>query len=79
MHDPRSGHLEAALRILRYLKWSPGSGLLFMTNEHLNVDGYCDGSCLDDRRYQAFMRKLGILEKQEAASGLPINHRKSEI
>jgi hypothetical protein len=53
MHDPRSGHLEAAHRILRYLKGSPGRGLLFKANGHLNVDGYCDAdwaSCLDDRR-----------------------------
>jgi hypothetical protein len=27
MHDPRTGHLEAAYRILRYLKSSPGRGL----------------------------------------------------
>jgi hypothetical protein len=51
MHDPRSGHLEAAHRILRYL--SPGRGLLFKANKHLNVDGYCDAdwaTCLDDIR-----------------------------
>jgi hypothetical protein len=42
MHDPRSGHLEAAHRILRYLKGSPRRGLFFKANDHLNVDGYCD-------------------------------------
>lgn len=53
MHDPRDGHLEAAQRILRYLKGTPGKGLWFKSNGHLNVDGYCDAdwaSCLDDRR-----------------------------
>lgn len=53
MHDPRSGHLEAAHRILRYLKGSPGKGLWFKRNDHLDVDGYCDAdwaNCLDDRR-----------------------------
>lgn len=52
MHDPRSGHLDAVYRILRYLKGSPGKGLWFKTNGHLNVDGYSDAdwaSCLDDR------------------------------
>jgi hypothetical protein len=53
MHDPRSGHLEAAHRNLRYLKGSPGRGLLFKANVRLNIDGYCDAdwaSCLDDGR-----------------------------
>jgi len=53
MHDPRSGHLDAVYRILRYLKSSPGKGLWFKRNGHLEVEGYCDAdwaSCLDDRR-----------------------------
>ena len=53
MHDPRSGHLDAVYRILRYLKNSPGKGLLFKSHGHLNVEGYCDAdwaSCLDDGR-----------------------------
>jgi hypothetical protein len=53
MHDPRSGHLEAAHQILRYLKGNPGRGLLFKANGHLNIDGYCDANwatLLDDRR-----------------------------
>lgn len=53
MHDPRSGHLDAVYRILRYLKSCPGKGLWFKRNCHLDVEGYCDAdwaSCLDDRR-----------------------------
>ena len=53
MHDPRSEHLDAVHHILRYLKGSPGKGLWFKKNGHLNVDGYSDAdwaSCLDDRR-----------------------------
>ena len=53
MHEPRSGHLEAVHRILRYLKGTPGKGLWFKINGHLGVDGYTDAdwaSCLDDRR-----------------------------
>jgi hypothetical protein len=53
MHDPRSGHLDVVYRILRYLKSSPGKGLMFKAHGHLNVEGYCDAdwaSCLDDRR-----------------------------
>jgi hypothetical protein len=53
MHDPKSGHLDAVYQILRYLKSSPGKGLWFKRNDHLNVEGYCDAdwaSCIDDRR-----------------------------
>jgi len=53
MHDPRSGHMDAAYRILRYLKSNPGKGLWFKRNDHLNIEGYCDAdwaSFLDDRR-----------------------------
>jgi len=53
MHDPRSDHMDAVYRILRYLKKNPGKGLLFKKNGHLNVEGYCDAdwaSCPDDRR-----------------------------
>jgi hypothetical protein len=53
MHDPRSGHLDVVYQILRYLKRSPGKGLMFKSHAHLNVEGYCDAdwaSCLDDRR-----------------------------
>jgi len=39
MHDPRSGHLDAVYRILRYLKSSPGKGLMFKSFGHLNVEG----------------------------------------
>jgi len=42
MHDPRSGHLDVVYRILRYLKSSPGKGLIFKSNGHLKVEGYCD-------------------------------------
>ncbi|CAN1293417.1 Retrovirus-related Pol polyprotein from transposon RE1 [Linum perenne] len=29
MHNPNEEHLETVIRILRYLKFSPGKGLLF--------------------------------------------------
>nr|CAE03643.1 OSJNBa0060N03.8 [Oryza sativa Japonica Group] len=53
MHDPRTGHLDVVHKILRYLKGTPGKGLWFMKNGHLNVEGYCDAdwaSSMDDRR-----------------------------
>src|SRR4051812_14959001 len=53
MHDPRTQHMEAAMRILRYLKGSPGKGLWYGRKGHLKIEGYCDAdwaSCVDDRR-----------------------------
>ena len=53
MHDPRTGHMEVVYRILRYLKGTPGKGLWFRKNKHLDLEGYCDAdwaSSKDDRR-----------------------------
>ena len=41
-HSPNNRHMEAVMRILRYLKGSPGKGLLFSKNGHLHIDGYTD-------------------------------------
>jgi len=52
MHDPRTGHMEVVYRILRYLKGTPGKGLWFRKNWHLDLEGYCDAdwaSSKDDR------------------------------
>ena len=53
MHDSRTGHLEAVYQILRYMKGTPGKGLWFRANCHLNLEGYCDtdwASSRDDPR-----------------------------
>jgi hypothetical protein len=53
MHDPRKGHMDAVYHILRYLKSTPGNGLIFRKNGHMNIEGYCDydcANCQDDRR-----------------------------
>ncbi|XP_042515272.1 uncharacterized mitochondrial protein AtMg00810-like [Macadamia integrifolia] len=42
MHAPKSGHLEVVYRILKYLKFSPGKGLLYAQNNHLRIEGYSD-------------------------------------
>ena len=53
MHDPRTRYMEVVYRILRYLKRTPGRGLWFRKNGHLDLEGYCDAdwaSNRDDRR-----------------------------
>ena len=42
MHCPSEDHMNAVIRILRYLKFSPGKGLMFTRNNHLRVEGYTD-------------------------------------
>ncbi|XP_062017496.1 uncharacterized mitochondrial protein AtMg00810-like [Rosa rugosa] len=53
MHQPRKPHFEAALRVLRYLKGTPGQGLLFPSQSSLKLKGYCDadwGGCPTTKR-----------------------------
>jgi hypothetical protein len=42
MHCPSEDHMDAVIRILRYLKSSPGKGLMFSKNNQVHVDGYTD-------------------------------------
>ena len=53
MHSPYEKHLEAGYRILRYLKSTPGKGLLFQKTTQQNIEAYTDadwaGSIIDRR------------------------------
>jgi hypothetical protein len=42
MHSPYAKHLEAVYRILRYLKSTPGKGLLFQKTAQQNIEAYTD-------------------------------------
>ena len=42
MHNPSEDHMDAVIWILRYLKSSPGTGLMFSKNSHLRINGYTD-------------------------------------
>jgi hypothetical protein len=42
MHAPGPAHFEAVFRILRYLKGTPGKGLMFRNRGHIQVEAYTD-------------------------------------
>ncbi|RVW19305.1 Retrovirus-related Pol polyprotein from transposon RE1 [Vitis vinifera] len=63
MHDPREPHLQAAYRVLHYLKGNPRKGILFKKNNTLALKAYTDvdyAGFLVDRRsttgYCTFLR-----------------------
>ncbi|KAM1078563.1 hypothetical protein ACFX15_025113 [Malus domestica] len=42
MQSPQKSHYEAALRILKYLKGTPGQGMMFPSQNSLKLKAYCD-------------------------------------
>ena len=42
MHAPCREHFSAAYRILRYLKGTPGQGLMFQKRDNIQVEVYTD-------------------------------------
>jgi hypothetical protein len=63
MHAPSEEHMEAVLRIIRYLKGAPGRGIKFEKHGHLNVEGYTDadwaGSKIDRRSTAGYFTFVG--------------------
>ncbi|XP_068639489.1 secreted RxLR effector protein 161-like [Aristolochia californica] len=53
MHKPQLSHWQALERILRYLKESPGRGLLYKSHGHFYIEGFSDADWVaspDDRK-----------------------------
>ena len=63
MHFPLECHMNAFFRILRYLKSTPGKGLLFSKNNHLRVEAYTNadwvGSITDRRSTSGYCTFVG--------------------
>ena len=49
MHAPSEEHMDTVYRILRYLKGSPGKGLLYSKNGVSNIEGYTDADWAGDQ------------------------------
>ncbi|CAA7023524.1 unnamed protein product [Microthlaspi erraticum] len=63
MKEPTEAHWQAALRVVRYLKGSPGQGIFLSSDPDLSLTVYCDAdynSCpLTRRSLSAFVVLLG--------------------
>ncbi|GAV89144.1 hypothetical protein CFOL_v3_32563, partial [Cephalotus follicularis] len=63
MHAPKQSHMEAALRVLRYLKNKPGLGILISSRSEMKLTAYCDSdwaACPMSRKsLTGFCVKLG--------------------
>ena len=63
MHNPSEDHMGAVIRILQYLKSSPGRGLMFRKHSHLNIEGYTDadwaGSATGKRSTSGYFTFVG--------------------
>lgn len=53
LNAPTTTHYDTACRVVKYLKWTPGQGLLFRRDSQLQLLGFTDADwagCLDSRR-----------------------------
>ncbi|KAG7542180.1 Reverse transcriptase RNA-dependent DNA polymerase [Arabidopsis thaliana x Arabidopsis arenosa] len=63
MNNPQQAHWNAALRVVRYLKNSPGQGILLRANTTLTLSAWCDsdhGACpITSRSLTGWFIQLG--------------------
>ncbi|RVW43313.1 Retrovirus-related Pol polyprotein from transposon RE1 [Vitis vinifera] len=79
MHQSRKVHMEAAFRVVRYLKNAPGQGLFFSLNNDFRLRAYCDSDWAAEAEYRAMtgacceltwlwylLKDLGVLHQEPA-------------
>jgi len=63
MHSPSEEHIKVVTRVLRYLKLSPGKGILFTKGENLNIERFTNvnwvGSIEDRRSTSGYFTFMG--------------------
>lgn len=53
MHDPHTGHMDVATRVLRYLKDIPGKRILLSSSTSLKLSGFRDSNWAGCLNYDA--------------------------
>ena len=63
MNAPKRSQMDVVVRVVRYIKQNPGSGILLAAQSSDYLQAYCDadwGSCLDTRKsVTGYMVKFG--------------------
>ncbi|RVX15598.1 Retrovirus-related Pol polyprotein from transposon RE1 [Vitis vinifera] len=85
MNTPQKPHWEAALRVLRYIKGSPGQGLFLPSENNLTLSAFCDsdwGGCRMSRRsvsgYCVFLRSSLISWKSKKQTNVSRSSAEAE-
>ncbi|GKE25507.1 ribonuclease H-like domain-containing protein [Tanacetum coccineum] len=85
MHSPLNSHLDATMRVLRYLKSSPGNGIQINRNGNLKLRAYADsdwGRCPATRKfvsgYCVFLGDSLVTWKSKKQSTLSRSSAKAE-
>ncbi|XP_038889180.1 secreted RxLR effector protein 161-like [Benincasa hispida] len=83
MESPTELHLLAAKRILRYLKGTPGLGILYQKGEKLNLFGFSDsdyaGDLNDKKRTSGYVFMLGSGAISWSSKKQPLSTTKAEL
>ncbi|CAA7055524.1 unnamed protein product [Microthlaspi erraticum] len=85
MKEPREGHWEAVLRVVRFIKGSPGHGVLLRADNSLQLNVFCDAdfsacplTCRSLSSYVVFLGGSAISWKTKKQSTVSLSSAESE-